>query len=311
MTRRTSNNAGEAPDLRPAGEPAPSPDLTWPPDRFFWGTLDAPGIRRAGTLPSAMGLTFADVVPVPIEDLHAVMAPIQEAEGTSAGRVIVCAARRTDLEPLLATARSLTPALLPGFIEQGGAGSQALPLNLLVGGFEPIASRQRRHRLISRAAMLWIALVTIVIVSLLRRGGLAREHAESLRSARAAAVEAAMPGAAETDLRDAVERLERRIEARRAADRPTDVSAVLAAFLRAWPLDLGTDASAAPEIQSIALNERRMALSVLVKGDPSPLLARLKAPAGWTLKEPRLTSVGDATRLSLELVPIASSEVGQ
>lgn len=306
MTLRTSNNADETSDFRTTGEPAPSQDLSWPPERFFWGTLDAPGIRRPGALPSAMALTFADVVPVPIEDLHAVMAPMSDAEGT--GRVVVCAARRTDLEPLLAAARSLTPASLPGFIEHVGTGS-TLPLNLLVGGFEPIASRQRRHRLIARAAMLWIALVTIAIVGLLRREGLAKEHAESFRSARAAAIEAAMPGAAETDLRDAVERLEHRIEARRAANRPTDVSTVLAAFLRAWPLDAASDTP--PEIQSIALNERCLALSVLVKGDPSPLLARLKAPDGWTLKEPRLTSVGDATRLSLELVPIASDEVGQ
>jgi len=294
---------------RDAREAAPSADVRWPPERFFWGTLEAPGIQRPGVLPSAMALTFADVVPVPIEDLHVVMAPIQDAEGTSAGRVIVCAARRADLEPLLASARSLTPKSLPGFIEQGGSSPLALPLNLLVGGFEPIAFRQRRHRLISRAAMLWIALVAVTIAGLLRRTASSNEHAESYRAARDQAVEAACPGGTPMDLRDAVERLERRIDARRAADRPTDISAVLAAFLRAWPLDAGEEAH--PEIQSIALNERRMALSVLVKGDPSPLLARLKAPEGWILKEPRLTSVGDATRLSLELVPIANSEVGQ
>ncbi len=309
MTLRTSNNADETSDFRPAGEPAPTPDLTWPPERFFWGTLDAPGIRRPGVLPSAMALTFADVVPVPIEDLHAVMAPIGDTEGTDPGRVVVCAARRADLEPLLATARSLTPASLPRFIEQGGTGSQTLPLNLLVDGFEPIASRQRRHRLISRAAMLWIALMTIAIVGLVRRSSLSNEHAQSYRAARDKAVEAALPGGTAMDLRDAVERFERQVAARRAADRPTDISDVLAAFLRAWPLDAGGEAR--PEIQSIALNERRMALSVLVKGDPSPLLARLKAPDDWTLNEPRLTSVGDATRLSLELVPVASSEVGQ
>ncbi len=307
MTPGMSSAAAREQD-RDERDAAPSTDMRWPPDRFFWGTLDAPGIRRPGVLPSAMALTFADLVPIPIEDLHAVMAPIGDASGADAGRVVVCAARRSDLEPLLASARSLTPASLPGFIEHAGADS-TFPLNLLVGGFEPIASRQRRHRLITRAAMLWIALVTIAIVGLVRRDAMARSHAESCRAARASAVAAAMPGGGEPDLRDAVERLERRIDARRAADRPTDISAVLAAFLRAWPLDAGEEAH--PEIQSIALNERRMALSVLVKGDPSPLLARLKAPEGWILKEPRLTSVGDATRLSLELVPIANSEVGQ
>ena len=296
---------------RDAREAAPSADVRWPPERFFWGTLDAPGIQRPGVLPSAMALTFADVVPVPIEDLHAVMAPFGDSESNSSGRVVVCAARRAELEPLVASARSLVPASLPAFIGQGGSRPPSLSLNLLVGDFEPIVSRQRRHRLISRAAMLWIALMAIALVGFLRRTSLSDEHAESYRAARDQAVEAVLPGGTAMDLRDVVERLERRVEARRAADRPADVSSVLAAFLRSWPLELGSDASAAPEIQSISLNERRMALSVLVNGDPSHLLERLNAPDGWTLNEPRLTSVGDATRLSLELVPVEKSEVGQ
>lgn len=308
MTPGMSSAAPREQD-RDAREAAPSADVRWPPDRFFWGTLDAPGIHRPGVLPSAMALTFADVVPVPIEHLHAVMAPVVDPPAT--GRVVVCAARRAELEPLLASARSLAPASLPAFIEQGGSRSPSLPLNLLVGDFEPIASRQRRHRFISRAAMLWIALVTVAIAGLLRRTASSNEHAESYRAARDQAVEAALPGGTAMDLRDAVERLERRVEARRAADRPADVSSLLAAFLRSWPLELGSDASIAPEIQSISLNERRMALSVLVNGDPSRLLERLKAPYGWTLNEPRLTSVGDAIRLSLELVPVGKSEEGQ
>lgn len=292
---------------RAAGAPTTDgPDLTWPAERFFWGTLDAPGIRKAGVLPSAMTLTLADVVPVPIDDLHAVIAPLPDDRD----RILVCAARRSELEPLLASARSLRPAMLPAFIEPKGTTVDTAPLNLLVGVFEPVASRERRHRTIARGAMLWTCLMLLLGVGLWRREAAWYEDAQILRTARAAMLEAALPGALALDLHAEVERVAEVLEARKQTQTPRDVTATLAAFLRGWPARTGqlTDR---PEIQSISLDPDRLALSVVVDGDPSVLLAHLHAPEGWTLKEPRLTSVGAATRLSLEMVASSREERGR
>jgi hypothetical protein len=289
-----------------------SVDIVWPADRFFWGTLEAPGVRRLGALPPAMALSFADDVPVPIEDLHPVMTPLS-ATATSngetsrdSGRILVCAARCADLTPLVASARSLRPASLPSFLE-GGIDPAAI--NLLVGAYEPLAARRKRQRTITGLALLWTLLVVALGAGLFRRSQAWQSHAADLRTARTQAIENALPGlpvmnsGMEMELSSEIERLQRALAARSDADRPTDVSDTLAAVLRSWPVDVETP----HEVQSVTLNAGRVAISVIVEGDPTTLIERLPAPVGWHLKEPRLTQVGSSTRLSIELVPVAQA----
>ncbi|MBX3360294.1 MAG: hypothetical protein KF912_10410 [Phycisphaeraceae bacterium] len=286
-------------------------DIVWPADRFFWGTLEAPGVRRSGPLPPAMALSFADDVPVPLEDLHPVMAPLS-AEGRpsetsrDSGRILVCAARRADLMPLVANARSLRPATLPPFLE-GVVDPGAI--NLLVGAFEPWAALRKRQRTITGFALLWTVLALATGVGLFRRSQAWQSHAADLRTARTQAIENALPGLTvmnsgmEMELSSEIERTQRALNARSGAERPTDVSGTLAAILRSWPVDIETP----HEVQSVTLNAGRVAISVLVAGDPTSLIERLPAPVGWHLKEPRLTQVGSSTRLSIELVPVAQA----
>lgn len=287
-------------------------DIVWPAERFFWGTLEAPGVRRSGPLPPAMALSFADDVPVPLENLHPVMTPLAaDADpntGTSheSGRILVCAARRADLMPLVASARSLRPAMLPPFLE---GVVEPTAINLLVGAFEPLAARRTRQRTISGLALLWTLLVLAIGVGLFRRTQAWQSHAADLRTARTQAIENALPGLTvmnsgmEMELSSEIERLQRALNARSGAERPTDVSGTLAAILRSWPVDIETP----HEVQSVTLNVGRVAISVLVEGDPTSLIERLPAPVGWHLKEPRLTQVGSSTRLSIELVPVAQA----
>ncbi len=287
-------------------------DIVWPAERFFWGTLEAPGVRRSGALPPAMALSFADDVPVPLENLHPVMTPLSaDADpnsGTSheSGRILVCAARRADLMPLVASARSLRPATLPPFLK--GVVDPAA-INLLVGAFEPLATRRKRRLAITGFALLWTVLALAIGVGLLRRSQAWQSHAADLRTARTQAIENALPGLTvmnsgmEMELSSEIERLQRALNARSGAERPTDVSGTLAAILRSWPVDLETS----HEVQSVTINAGRVAISVLVEGDPTSLIERLPAPVGWHLKEPRLTQVGSSTRLSIELVPVAQA----
>ncbi len=71
----------------------PGVHLRWPAERFAWCVIDAPGVRRAGVLPPAYLLDLAEEVPVNIDDLFAVTAPI------AGGKVVVPAPRSVRRSP--------------------------------------------------------------------------------------------------------------------------------------------------------------------------------------------------------------------
>jgi hypothetical protein len=298
-----------------------STEVVWPCERFFWGTISIPGLRRAGPLPTSLALLFADDVPVPLNELFIIAAPASptrdhphfmddSVDQASAPpqtntelprdphQAIVCAARMADLKPLLSTAHSLRPQSLPPFL-MGQVDPRSL--NLLVGSCEPYDSRLRRRRSLTRSALVWTCLAILAGLGLHRRATTWASEAEALRSTHAESLTAilATPDATSLDLEYELETLSQIVQSRRKAHQPVDLSEIAAHLLRHWPV--GT--APAHEIQSISLNERRLTLSVMVEGDPSPLLAALKPPNGWILNEPRLFNVGAATRLSLELTP--------
>jgi hypothetical protein len=298
-----------------------STEVVWPCERFYWGTISIPGLRRASPIPTSLALLFADDVPVPVDELFIIAAPVSPSrdpqhfmddsvDQASAPpqtnielprdphQAIVCAARLADLKPLLSTVHSLRPQSLPPFLN-----GQVDPrsFNLLVGPCEPYDSRLRRRRSLTRSALVWTCLAILAGLGLHRRTTTWASEAEALRSMHAESLTAilATSDATSLDLEYELEALSQMVQSRREAHQPVDLSEIVAHLLRHWPV--GT--APAHEIQSISLNERRLTLSVMVEGDPSPLLAALKPPAGWSLNEPRLFSVGAATRLSLELTP--------
>jgi hypothetical protein len=296
-------------------------EVVWPCERFYWGTISIPGLRRAGPLPTSLALLFADEVPVPVDELFIIAAPASATQdhphfiddpvdhasvspqtNTELPRdphqAIVCAARMTDLKPLLSTAHSLRPQSLPPFL-MGQVDPRSL--NLLVGPCEPYDSRLRRRRSLTRSALVWTCLAILAGLGLHRRATTWASEAETFRSMHAESLTTvlATSDATSLDLEYELETLNQMVQSRREAHQPVDLSEITAHLLRHWPV--GTEP--AHEIQSISLNERRLTLSVMVEGDPSPLLAALKPPDGWTLNEPRLFNVGASTRLSLELTP--------
>lgn len=113
------------------------PHVTWPPERFYWALVDAPGWRRPGPVPDGLRQAAADELPVPADDLFVVCAPARE------GTVLVCAAPRAALASVDAAAVALTPAALPEFAH---ATCDPATLNILVGEFEPRAVRRARSR---------------------------------------------------------------------------------------------------------------------------------------------------------------------
>jgi hypothetical protein len=291
-----------SPDVQESG----SAHVRWPAERFFWSVLEAPGLSASytGPVPEGVLTLLADDLPIPLEDVHAVGLAI------GPGRLLVCAARRSDLEVLPPGALSLTPESVPAFaealvVESGDADVTAL--NLLIGEFEPAAIRR------ARARTHLIAAATVAIASMLAALGLARRAEILSRDAEAArqASTSLVRGWVVDPTGDAFA-LQRELQRIREAHTqtqtiavPIDVAPVLTETLLGWPTEL------AAEAQSIALAPSTLSLSVLLDEsvEPARFLQALRPPAGWRIDEQRHANVGPGretgaqTRLSIRLKP--------
>lgn len=276
--------------------------ITWPPERFYWALLEAPGLRsrggRAFPLPPGLLAELADRVPQPIEEVWAVGTPAGN------GQMLVCAARRSELTEVEVTARSLTPTALPPGVD-GGLAALLPALNLLVGEFEPVPVRRDRWRWHRTMALVVVALVAFTIIGLARRAAHWSKVAHSAEQARARLAADMLgplshPAEANLALDAEIDRL--RAAARNRPTLPNDASVQLVSLLNAWP------AAVPSKPQSVAVNESGVTVSVAIDGDPAPFLSAFKAPDGWTLDEPRLNKAGEITRMTLRLRPLARSD---
>lgn len=256
--------------------------VRWPPDRFYWSVLASPGFSRIGELPPGLHAAFEEDVPVPLESLHAVCAPIGD------GQILVCAAPRADLASLELDLRSVTPESLPGL-----GVVDPLVLNLLVGAFEPRAvktARIRRHLL----AMTTVALcAALAVAGLLRRAGALRNLAEEATQGLGSILESALPAGPPGALVLEIERARR--ESAAVIEPPADAALALASILSVWPTQV-------PSIpQSLQVGGDRASISVTLEGEPTTFLRALAAPTGWALEEPRVGRAGSFTRVQLQM----------
>lgn len=275
---------------------APDGALRWTAERFYWAALDAPGVTGAGPLPPGLLTDLAEQVPVAIEELHAVYARAGE-------QLVVCAARRTDLEVLGPGCRSLHPAELPpGLCDDPGAAAR---LNLLVGAFEPLVARRARTRrdvLRLATALLLIALITAGFV---RRAAHWDGVAADARDAAQRLVERHALASADPQAVGAELAKVQMAAMGAAAARPApDAALALCTLLKAWP------ASVPCKPQSIGVTESGVTVSILVEGDPSEFLRAFTPPPGWTMNEPRLNNTGTLTRVAIDLRPIETAPKG-
>ncbi|MCL4743434.1 MAG: hypothetical protein KJZ54_14655 [Phycisphaerales bacterium] len=256
----------------------------WPHDRFFWAVLDAPGWSRAGPLPPGLLPAFADDVPADVDELHPVCAPLGD------GRILVCAARRTELAQPARSLRSVTPERLPDTL---GALADPRSLELLCGPFEPRRVRRARLARHARAALALLLCAALAAIGFDRRAVHWARVAEAANAARLELADAAgLPP-------EALGAESARLGALSASAvrRPTDATALLAALLDAWP------GGVAAEPQSLSVSEDGASLAVNVEGDPAPFLAAFSAPPGYRLEDPRLNASRGVTRLALRLHP--------
>lgn len=260
-----------------------------PSERLFWSVVDAPGVR-GGPLPAGLWPMLEDDVPVNPELLWAVGTPIDGQ------RLLVCAALRSDLNT--STADVLIPDRVPASI---GESVDTSRLDLLVGAFEPVASRkarQRRHQITAAAALVSAALVGI---GLERRAGAWHEEARSSNAAAQSVIASISPSLGWGKDNLAMELLQKQQAVPVELRAPGDAALAIAGLIGRWPTQIPS------KTQSISVTGETASISVLVPppGDAAAFIAALKPPQGWKLEEPRLVSVDKATRVNLELRRVA------
>lgn len=252
----------------------------WPPERFYWSTIDAPARCRPGPLPPGLLAEATDDMPVDADLLHAVGALDPH------GRVVVCAAPIEALQQLGPDVISLTPSALPPGID-----IDRTSLELLVGRCEPMALRRVRTRAHLRLAGTLVTCVLLISLGLARRAA----HDDSL-AARCIAARTSLL----TEIYLPEDQLERiiahRMSLAEAQDQsPSDAVPTLATVLTAWP------SSAESSVESLTVTPDRILASISLTSDPGPFLQSFALPASWRLDEPRLSTVRGLTHLGLQI----------
>lgn len=257
-----------------------------PMQRLYWSIVEAPGVR-AGPLPPGLWPLLEDDVPLDASLLWAVGAPIDKRN------LLVCAALKSELALLQVTQDgTVTPEQVPPWAEFSVDPST---FNLLVGPFEPVSIRTRRHK--RRLIHASLALVTALLVSLglERRARVWCEESRLLDAEAQSVLASVSPslGWSKDDL--ALELLERTQAGPVTVRTAGDAALAVAGLIGRWPAHIPSKA------QTISAGGESASATVLVPGDAAEFIAALKPPEGWRLDEPRLVSVDKATRVNIEL----------
>lgn len=255
----------------------------WPPERFFWALIDAPG-APAGSLPPGLAADLQDELPVPVDQLHAVCVP------TPDGELLVCAARREELRAVASRSLSLQPTGLPAFAAHCRAPHGQL--ELLVGEFEPLALRHERVRRTLLAAVSLVLCSLILSLGIYRRTETLFSQSQAASLAVVACLDQVEPGSTLVSLEKQLERAQAAAGSQPAPE-ATDAGETLASLLAVWPAHVECD------ISSISISPTTMVVALAVADDARPFLEAVRAPDGWRLDEPRIHYTGSATRVSL------------
>lgn len=306
----------------------PSWTIVWPPERFFWAVADAstlPAVlrrierapERSKTDEPLLDDLIADDLPCSIEDAHVVYRAMDDGSG----RVLACAARRSDLAELPPHVLSLRAAEIPTAVldaatqaSSRGASSIAslAPPNMLRGRFVPasIAGAQVRRAGMVIAAMLLAGLV--FAWGLHRRASALDEYASQLAEATDHLIRQSVPDlpvqwpatVAALDNEHALLAITRS----KPPVAPVNAGRVLAELLRAWPRSTD-NAGLGVQTQSLSIGDARIAFTVAAPSNDHARawLAAFAAPAGWSMAEPQLSASGNGPVVRVTATPIASS----
>lgn len=145
--------------------PAPHPGHEQrPANWFYWADLETEAFPRAHRRdPKKLIFLAESRIPVPIDSLHLVFVPCDDAN-----RMIACGADRSSLESIASSgALTCCPAALPDHLRESGC--SPADFNLLTGPFMPAPVRTESNRLMNRIVIAWVLVALIVAIGLARR----------------------------------------------------------------------------------------------------------------------------------------------
>lgn len=277
----------------------PAKHVVWPSERCFFAMLDTRGVRRSwrGVNDEQLGYLFEDVLPVPIEQVHAIYHPLGRHE------VLACGVPRERLEQdLPADAERLTPESVPAHLS---CDLDPRALNLLTGEFTPANVRvaSRRRSFLAAGACLVVAL--LLGIGMERRRAHAEAAVETYRLAQDDLLDRALgpaaPGIPKVQRVAALVGEKRRLEwtrGQRPTATPADVSTTFARILERWPSEV---------VWVDALNVAKNAVTVRGFAEQTSVADRiataLRGLEGFDLEAPELRRTPDGVRFTVRLRP--------
>lgn len=297
---------------RPKPSEADRGHVVWPATCFYWSEIDASAL---GARPARRELRYLleSDLPLPLEDVHPVFAPLADAPGAAGGgrRVLACAVEHERLRTELPEdAVSLRPADVPEFL----AGRlDCAALNLLVGRWEPARVRRLRRTWMVCAIVLAALCLGSVSWGIQRRTAFERDGALAAERLRRDVLSAAIGPAGALPNADMVLASElSRLRATRQAppgaggddERSIDAATILADVLRVWPTDvhLRTESVAASgEGVSIAGSVPTSADAQKVADALARLGAGARGDGAWRIDQPRFETRRDGVSVAIRI----------
>lgn len=298
-----------------------SPFVTLPANRFFWSVIDIarlPARSRSDT--QALGYVFENMLPLPLERIHATYAT------RDGDHIVACGMPLEELRAELAERPgmlTLTPADVPSFIE--ASPSICSKLNFCTGPFEPRPVRSAKRRLALTACAAWLAVGGAIVWGLERRTAIEHRTTDALLAARTQTMHEALAqspngsehGAAKrggagggaatgaaaggmaggqpielqfvAELRTLRQTRQRQPEFDADRDGGADVLGSLASMAQRWPRDINMLAESL-SITSSAMTLRATASS---SSDVQRLANALDSIPGWESQQPQVNASSD------------------
>ncbi|MCA9284394.1 MAG: hypothetical protein KDA22_04215 [Phycisphaerales bacterium] len=279
-----------------------------PSTSLYWAVLDASMLPRRPGSPSGrqLGYLFEEVLPVPIESVHAVYLPLhgQHYLACGADEALVRAAHDNG-------ALALVPTELPPFVVESAAASgvggtvDVDRLNLLTGAFEPHAVGRARRRWLAHVAIAALSVAVLVFVGQWRRATAIDQAARGLAEDRLADLRTALPAgqqsAANPELALLAElrQLEQTRTAPPAAMRERSAATILAEVMRLWPRSV----TARPDSASVSSNAIVLRGTAATSDDAQRLADAFRDLEGWTLEQPQFRAGAEGASFTVTLRP--------
>ncbi len=275
-----------------------SKHMRLPPEQFYWARLETTqlGESRRPNLRS-LGYLFESVLPIPIEDVHAVY------ERIDANTFLACAMSCTELSELnFAGAITLTPSAVPTFLE---CNVEASRLNLLTVQFAPPQARRLKTQCLAIAIVLVVGIAVLLIFGMERRINAMQAQAvlyDERENTVARSILGDDASANSLPVRLQLTALARELRSTRDVQtgpiESSDAAVALSELLTVWPRNVSiqtTSLSVTPQMITIQG-------SLDNAGNVQQLADALQILSAWDLRQPRVNSSRDSVRTTIQLV---------